>query len=329
MVLEETLLFSDEEDADEFISFLRENHCRAQKITDSAVFNETLVTGPINGLIRFFEQEYLDAVSTEENPKTSPGMPELPVVKSLKAIRAFVGDVMDRTACGELIYTTDEFKQMKEDMSAEVETQLKAVDIAEQPKLGIDIILKVLTDRSSVFSSLRAMEDAGWVKTEPEGIRLLQKNNPNDLPAERSVHDEETINRDTLKELDLVLNDHIYYEPEFRLVIDPRIHVACTADEVEEALDGLEVDEESEDTLLDNMDDKRVAIDAILDAISDAGKCSIEDLIEKMDDVPLEMEDSTNQLTAHLSPAYVTSLVNDLRKIGVIEGNDRKLRAVR
>ena len=329
MVLEETLLIHNEEDADEFISFLRENHCRAQKITDSFFFNETLVTGPIKGVIRFYEKATLNASTAGESPEKSARVLDLPVLQNLKSIRDLVRDLMSRFSPGEIIYTTAEYEQHKMNTISDVVERLKSAKDDNPSISGIDEFRKMIAERSPVMETVIAMEDAGWVTIEPDGIRLVQKNDPEELPTERRVLDADAVDRDALKEFNLTLHDHIYYGTEIRLVIDPRIHVTCTVDEVDEALDELEVDKDSVDTLLSNLNNKSVAINSVLNAISKAGKCSIEDLIEKMDDVPLEIEDSTDKISAHFSHEYITSLVNDLRKIGLIEGNDRKLRAVR
>ena len=107
------------------------------------------------------------------------------------------------------------------------------------------------------------------------------------------------------------------------------IHAACTPDEVEEALDNLEIDETSLDDLLNNLVDKGVAIKAIMDVISKAGKISLPDLIREMDAVSLKLKDAEQRITAHASQKFVESMVSDLRKIGMIEGNDQKIRAMR
>ncbi len=236
---------------------------------------------------------------------------------------------MSRFGAGEIIYTTAEYEEHKAKTVSDVLERLKSAKADDPSISGIDKFRKMIAEISPVMDTVIALDAAGWVKTEPDGIRLVQKNDPEELPVERRVQDADAVDRDTLKEFNLTLHDHIYYGTEIRLVIDPRIHIACTADEVEEALEGLEVDEEGVDTLLNNLNSKSVAINSVLSAIRKAGKCSIEDLIEKMDDVPLETEDSKDKISAHFSEEYVTSLVNDLRKIGLIEGNDRKLRAVR
>jgi hypothetical protein len=327
MVLEETLVFHNEEDADEFISFLRENHCRAQKLIDSYFFNETLVTGPIKGVIQFYEREVLNASATGETPEKSAVLSNLPVLQSLKSIRDLVRDLMSRCRPGEIIYTTEEYEKYKSKTILDVVERMKSA-ISANPQISpIDAIGKMGADTNPVLVTVIAMEGAGWVTTDPDGIRLVQKNDPDELPTERRVMDPDMIDQDALKEFNLTLHEYIYYRTKIRLVIDPRIHIACSAEDVDDALEDMDVDDDSAETLLDNMNNKNVAINSLLSAISEADKCSIENLIAKMKDVPLETPDSENLLTAHFSPEYITSIVNDLRKIGAIEGNDRKLRA--
>lgn len=317
MVLEETLLFLKNEDADEFVSFLRNYRCPVQKIVISSVYHETLIAGPIGSLIQFIEKAHTVEPESEETPDATPSVSHKSAIQSLNAIRSFVAGLMDRYECGDIIYTPENYNRLK--------MQRSDIPMGEE----MDEFLKELAERTPIFEALLAMMNCGWVKNEPEGFRLLQKFDPNTLPVERQAPDPDRIDRDATNKLGLFLNARYYYGEDTRLIIDPRIHTACNAGDVREALKDLDVDEAEVGTLLCNMYDKDIAINAVLDAISQAGRCSLAELIEKMDALSLKEEGATDRMTGHFTPGYVISLVNDLRKIGRIAGNDRKLRAVR
>ncbi|MCX6696411.1 MAG: hypothetical protein NTV84_02420 [Methanoregula sp.] len=334
MVLEESLLFANEEDADAFIRFLREKRCRVQKITDSYIFNETLLSGPIKGIIRILEGSNTDPRKLQEGNGNPVNLHTTATLANLNAIHSFISKVMDKFNPGDIILTTEEYEKMKADIAADLEAKLqadpewdkRASSLAE--KL-ISMTGPLLAEKMPIMDCLITMEDEGLVKTEPEGIRLAKKINPDDLPMERRAADPDEFDPETLKKFGLVLHTRIYYETETRLVIDPMIHAACTPDEVEEALENCEIDETSLDDLLSNLVDKGVAIKAIMDVISKAGKISLPDLIREMDAVSLKLKDAEQRITAHASQKFVESMVSDLRKIGMIEGNDKKIRAVR
>jgi len=180
-----------------------------------------------------------------------------------------------------------------------------------------------------IEDALMAMENAGIVKTETEGIRLIKKIDPDELPLQRNLVSPDEYDENTLKAKNLTMHNLFYFETETRLLIDPRIHIALEPEEVEEALTDLEVDEESLDRLMVNMETKQIAINCIIEAVSRSGRISLPDLIKKVDAVLVPLKDSESPLTAYISPSYTTSIVNDLRKLGLIEGNDRKLRVAR
>jgi len=329
MVLEETLEFNREEDADLFISFLREKHCRAQKTSGSNFITETLLYGSIKDVIRFYENEQVPETARGASQKMSAFFSNKPVIASLKNIRDLVRDLMSGFQPGDIIYTTEEYEKCKIETIKDVTSRLGDY-LAAHPDLSpLEAIAKMGSEKNPVMMTVVEMESAGWVTIEPEGIRLVKTAVPDELPVERRVDDPDALDMDALKDLNLTLHEHLYFSTTTRLAIDPRIHLACRADDVEHQLEDMDVDDDSVETLLHNMNHKIIAVRIITNAISDAGRCSIESLIEKVRDADVGGMDPKIEITAHLSPEYITSLVNDLRKLGEIEGNDRKLRVVR
>ncbi len=329
MVLEETLEFNREEDADLFISFLREKHCRAQKTSGSTFFTETLLYGSIKDVIRFYENEQVPETARGASQKTSAFFSNKPVIASLTNIRNLVRDLMNRFRPGDIIYTTEEYEKCKIESITDVSARLGDF-LAENPDLSpLEAIAKMGSEKNPVMMTVLEMDGAGWVTIEPEGVRLVKTADPDELPVERRVDDPDALDMDAVKELNLTLHEHLYFSTTTRLAIDPRIHLACRAADVEHQLEDKDVDDDSMETLLHNMNHKNIVVRIITNAISDAGRCSIESLIEKVRDADVGGMDPKIEITAHFSPEYITSLVNDLRKLGEIEGNDRKLRVVR
>ncbi|MDP2795970.1 MAG: hypothetical protein Q8N94_00480 [Methanoregula sp.] len=99
--------------------------------------------------------------------------------------------------------------------------------------------------------------------------------------------------------------------------------------EVTDVLDDLEVDEFSDDELRHNLSLKGLAIESVLGAIKTAGRISLTDLIRDMKEVTPDMIDDEHQVVEHFTPEFITGIISDLRKMGIIEGNDRKMRVAR
>ncbi|KUG20692.1 MAG: hypothetical protein KO206_04145 [Methanomicrobiaceae archaeon] len=51
MILEESVIFDDEESASEFVAFLRRRGCQARKTTRGIAFAEEVMTGTLDRLI--------------------------------------------------------------------------------------------------------------------------------------------------------------------------------------------------------------------------------------------------------------------------------------
>ena len=316
MVLEETLVFDTADDADKFVSFLRGHEVHVQKVTGSYFFDETMMEGPIKNLIEVYSGAVAPVDDLSEERRKTRDAANSFLTAHLTSIRDYVGEVMGRYQEGDLVVPRDEIEKNKAALKEE------ALEKSEDLK-------DTLLSRIPIEDALIAMENAGIVKTEPDGIRLVKKIDPDALPLQRRLMEPDYYDVSTLKAKNLTVNHLFYFETETRLFIDPRIHIALEPEVVREALIDLEVDEESADELLMNMATKQVSITCIMDAISRSGRISLPDLITIVDAVSVPLKDSESLLTAYITPSYATSIVNDLRKLGLVEGNDRKLRVAR
>ena len=334
MVLEETLLFDDEEDADVFIRFLREKNCRAQKKIESSIYETTEMVGTTGNLIRLIETKIeLEVREREKDPVEREGSTpdsgksaypadrmesfaesNAKMLAGLKSIRDYTGDIMTRFNCGDIIFTDEDLKTSKENMRAGFE------DESREGLVGL------FRDEFHLQMNLLTLEDNGVVETRPEGICLIKKIDPNDILVERRPWETDEVDRETQKQYGIFLRLHIDFGTATRVIIDPRIHFACKLKEVEEILSDLEVDEFSEEELQRNLAFKGLAIRSILKVIETAGKISLPDLIQNLKDVTPGLVDDDHQVVEHFSPEFVPEMINDLRKIGAVVGNDRKMR---
>jgi hypothetical protein len=336
MVLEENLLFYDEEDADMFIEFLLGKNCRVQKMTEGSIYEETLMKGRIGDLITIVKTVLKDAKPGPfQNPpgSESPG-PEFDdpsgpadsetwrflhakMLDNMESIRDRIREMTAQLNPGDILVSADELKQMKQ----------RVLDCFENDP-EVDKV-ELLIHEILLQDCLQIMEENGMAETGTEGMVLLKKTGADDLIIERRAWDPDEVDPDILKSHNISLDHHIDFGTTIRVLISPRIHFNCEQKEIVSVLDDLEVDDDRVEVLVRNMYRKSFVIDAVLDKIETAGRISLTDLIREMKSVPSTIAQEDCQLFLDSSEEFITCLVNDLRKAGVIEGNDRKIRAVR
>lgn len=337
MVLEEFLLFYQEKDADTFVKFLREKNCRAIKSVESEVSEETVMNGSIGNLIRVIETvlnrqtpESLKSPGAEE-PQTAQagGIFSLPgnreeltaaharMLLNLQSSRENIAGIMSRFNVGDIVYSSDYLDRMKDSLKSGME------DIPEED-LEKMVTLTILT-----YDCISVLEDNAALEARAEGMVLVKKVDAGDLIVERRAWGPDEIDEATLNTFAITLTHKIHYGTSTRVTIDPRIHFNCVFDDVEPVLEELEVDSDSAEKLLDNLSLKAPVIDLVLNLIETAGKLSLPDLVREMKSTPIEQEEADIRVVLHSSPEFISSLINDLRKLGIVEGNDRKIRVVK
>lgn len=337
MVLEETLLFCEESDADIFIRFLHEKNCRVLKKLESSIFEEAEMCGTIGNFIRLIEtkmesevQEKQKDPTGQEGSTSDPGISgylasrkvsfaesNAILLAHLKSIRDYVRGIMAQFNPGDIIFSDDELKNMKE---------LMRTGFDDKPGNDLE---KIFLEKMTIRGNHMTLEDNGVVETRPEGICLIKKIDPDDLIVERRPWGLDEVDRETLKQYGIALKLHIDFKTETRIIIDPRIHFTCKLKEIKEVLGHLEADEFSEDELKRNLALKGLAIESILTAIETSGRISLTDLIRDMKVITPDIIDDGRQVVEHFTPEFLTGIISDLRKIGAIEGNDRKIRIAR
>jgi hypothetical protein len=336
MVLEESLVFYDDDDANEFIQFLKKNGCRATKKHESFIAEEILMNGPIGNIIAMLED--ITAQERDTETESQAGAEELLtsllsglsagekislrkmkvlLLTNLKLTRDFIADIMARFNEGDLIYPKEFIEGIKDEMRS-------SIDKNREKELNATIIEKM-----PFFSHLGVMTDNGLIGSGPSGITLAKKMAPDEVLVERRVFDPDAFDDETLGKHNISLNRNIIFETQTRVVIEPAFYFTCDTDDVDAILSDLEVDEKSLDSLMFNHFHKSLAIENIIEIIKKARKISLKEIIQQMDTFVPDYEDDEYLLTAHATPEFTAGIINDMRKARIIEGNDDKIRLAR
>lgn len=340
MILEETLLFYKDEEADAFVKFLRTRNCRAQKYVESMIFEEDMISGTIGNMTGFAR----DIIGLESNvtpPVTdsATGLDALiqelsldeggrehqeqlygRMVSNLMEIRDHVGDIMSRFNPGDIIGSVNHLDQLKKKFS--VYDEASDSDAPEDE----DTIIKDFTHELFLNECQNILKKNLVAEATPDGLRLIKKIEPDDLIIERRLWNLQDLTPERQKKFPVTQRHLIYYDTAIRLVIDLRVHFTFEPDEIEDAIEHLEVDDKVANTMIMNMFRKNLVVDKVMKTIKTADRISLAELIDILDDFSNDSTDEGFELNGYCSPAFVTGIINDLKKVGLLEGNDRKIR---
>ncbi|HOT93911.1 MAG TPA: hypothetical protein PK089_01805 [Methanoregulaceae archaeon] len=377
MVLEETLVFGEAEDADRFVTFLKGRGVRARRRVTSFITEETRVRGPIAGLFDWLNAEIEEREEDEDlsleagaepgediddilgfEPDTF-GEPEiLSESRRLRRIRAMlarqymvISQALETKQVGDLVVLGsppgNQNQPGSKTMDQGQRNLLAALDISKAPDSRVDgdpvtdngpskaktrpgpeMLIGGFRDLQRELDGLVARQtlvEQGIVEETAEGLRLLRTVAPDEIETEVTVTGIE-ISPGLVQDHGVRTDFLIHYETDYAVECEGSIHLACSADEVEEALLGTSVTPESFDGLLFDLSTKSQVIGVLLEALEREGRTTLEALVGEVQATRLETNSPEATVVVETTPEFVRALVEDLRKAGAITGNERKMR---
>lgn len=323
MVLEEYLLFYDEDDADTFVKYLHGKNCRVQKMTESEITDDTLIVGKLGNMIQVAEKLGESGESGHhtcecgDDDCSGHGSPFNEIRENLVAIKGRIEEILKKTQPGEMIYSRTDREQKKNEIIACMEN---GSDEEQMALIGTEYLF---------LDSLQVLQDNDLAEETPEGIVLLKAATPDEMIVERSVEDSDEIDQELLKSFEITLTHRITFDTSVRVTTEPRLYFTCQPEDLEKVLIDLDVDEATLEMFLHNQYLKSLAIENVMKTIEARGKMALPELIAAVESAEAESGEEETPIGLTFSPSFITSLVNDLRKVGALEGNDRKIRVVR
>jgi len=332
MVLEESLVFNNGEDADEFIRFLKKKGCHAVKWKEGVVSKDTTVTGNLKEVIAFLEKgeglsesgDYgvegtASALVKTIISKSNGGKLLKPtnalLLASLKLTLGVLKDLMERHNEGDVIYTREDLLKIQKDLA----------DLAGSSNR--DELTAGLIERMPLFSCLGVLDENGLITTSPEGIILQNMIDPDHIIIERNVPDPSAFGDELLLEYDLSLDQVVQYTTQVRVRTGPELYFTCDPEEVFTALLDLAVDPESLELLMFNSIHKTYIINEIVGLLQEYQKISLDEIIQRMESFVLITDDIEEDAMSGLaSPEFVQDIIRDLRTAKIIRGTDDNLR---
>jgi hypothetical protein len=339
MVLEESLDFNHDDDADVFIRFLKSKGCPATKMRRDIYSKHFVIRGEIGNMIAMLEEIAREekSVSAEppmdvdslarhlSNPVVSSSEKYLnaPLIKSsinaynlgiLTEKRDFVADIMARYTVGEKIASSEEVHAIYSPMADAIRNDPDK-EFPEESRQAL-----------MLFGKYAWMKENGLISIEQSGVTLLKKSDPETIPSIQAVPTQDMYDGSMLDKHHVCLYRSIFFKISTRVALDPRVHFVFSPKDLGEALVGLAADEKSMERLLINMIFKQYLIGRITGIVRNAKTISREGILLEMRTERIENDwrDCPTEISA--SPDFVSGIITHMRKAGILAGSNEKIR---
>ncbi|MEI6294311.1 MAG: hypothetical protein WCP36_11545, partial [Methanomicrobiales archaeon] len=234
--------------------------------------------------------------------------------KDLERLWDYFAGIMGRNKPGDIIFTSTGLNKQLSDMVS----SFKAGDAGTPNRIFVDYLREL--------HYMRLLEKNGLVEESMDGVILKKRIDPADLVITRlpTTHYEEDDNM--IKPYGLLHLVNTYYDTLYSLMIDPKLHFTFTPGEISGPLAELSVDEESRDDLLVHMSRKQQLLHVLIGVIGDMKVVSVEGLFRILNDYEEDIHGNGERTGLCVSTEYLDDLIDDLRKLRVVQGNIDRIR---
>lgn len=313
MILEETLIFGSEEDADAFCAFAKEKGIAVKKSFRGVAITEDIVICSLDGFIDWYS-EMIDA-NSEDTKTFSGGVISLLKrhVNLLERTRAKLDELLDGKEIGDVIYTLDTVQ--KAILSLLTLPQKDAEALGDLPEMNdVWIPIEVM------------MKDNDLVVESPEGYRLGRKVDPGTLLYQNTLVSYEDVFMDAGESHGATFSANYSIDSECVVTAGPGIYLLDDEDQIFDLLDSLAVDEVSFDLFYENYTPKRQIVLSLLDLIGRKNVLSLTEISAGMAKYNSSPDTADPGFQIRLSPIMVKLIVAELIKAKILIGPEKKIR---
>ncbi|MDO9034552.1 MAG: hypothetical protein Q7U51_05045 [Methanoregula sp.] len=331
MVLEESLVFFNEEDADTFIRFLKKQGCPAVKSKEGVVSKDTTVSGDLKDVIAFLKKgeelsgngvgvqadtaiALVKTILAESTGGTPPPMTNALLLARLELTLGVLTDLMDAHNEGDVICSREDLVEIQKELTG-LTGSLSRVEPTAR-----------LLERMPLFSCLEFLEEYDLITPSPEGIILEEAFDPDCILIERNVPDPYAFSDELSQEYEVSVDQEVQYTMQVRVRTGPELYFTCNTGEFAIALLDLAVDPESLKLLMFNRTHKTYIIDEILGLLKEYEKMSLDKIIPYLESFVLitdVIEEDT--MSGFVSEEFVREIIHNLRTAKIIRGTDDSL----
>ncbi len=303
MVLEEEIYFSSQDTAKEFVKLLKGAGVSSQMRQKASLDIRLMLTGTYTNLMPMLESLISDGENTEEE------------------IELFTLTRDHLTSERDLIASSLEKYQIGEKIGSGVMDLItgdRTIEGDEGEDVLEEIIEEIYLTRLLHLNDLLEMTESGLV--------LSKKINADECTLSIFADEIPMIPDETLAKYQVKSTITAGDDVEWQVTVGTEFVFLEDLTEIGEFLEENEISEEEGASFFPRIQIKHMLVAEILEMIKDEGKATREEIITEFADRDIETKDDDAAVSLHLSPFFIDSVIDDLKKAGVLKGKDQKLR---
>ena len=308
MTLEEKISFYSRESAGEFQKFLRSKDCGSHITVEHTFSGEPYFEGSIAEFIsliaRLEKQDEADGETDEDLAEIKKDLED----KREKLIQFFATHKE-----GDILQNATPMQMMAQVESIDTENDKDLRKNATEKFVSQLMILTVLEDNDLLQPTENGKDYVLTKTAEADNLRIMYaytefpKVSPEDLE-------------------ECGLSSHIRTSSETSYCVSAGLELLfCETDDIIEFLDDADVDEEESGRFIDAIFFKQALLGKIHELIGN-GCSSAETLGEELAKPAFPLEGSKDVISFDISPEYLSAVLADMKKMGIIAGKDNKLK---
>ena len=308
MILEETLVFDSEEDANTFCNTVYEMGGQVKKTFRGVAHTEEVVTCSLHGYINWLS-EMIDGTSDTDNPY-SENEREIfqKQLNLLTRTLAKLTELLDGKEIGDIIYTREMVQ--KAILSLLSLPQGEILNMLGSPEvfdiwIPIDIILK--------YNHI--------VVESPDGYRLEQSVHPGSLLYQNTLGSDSIVYKKTGISHGCRFSANYSIDPECVVISGPTLYLCDKGDVIPDLLE-----ESTLDLFYENFYSKRQILYSLIDLVTEKRVISLDTLIREMTDYSWPVKDGEEGFAIYLSPIMTKMIVDELMRVKILSGTEKKIR---
>lgn len=303
MTLEEKITFYSREDASAFQKYLREKGCPSRISVEHNFSGTPYFEGSIASFLQL-----IDKINAREEDTDLDDLKKDLLVREKSLTEFFAshkaGDILSDATPSQLLAQVESIDAMGDEIQKQ----------ATEKFVNLLMILGTLEDNNLLKNS-----------EEKDSYTLLGTKTAKELRVMYAYTDFNGVTEEDLKNSGITTHIRTSSTTESILNTGAELLFASDLDDMADVLDQMDVDDDEAGRFIDAIFFKQVLIAKIKELVI-SGKQSEADLLTALDAPSFPLEETNDVISFDISPEYLSGVISDLKKQGVLSGKDGKIK---